>query len=292
MLRPTESTFEGLPDYPFFPHYVEVAEGLRMHYVDEGNPQDPVVLLLHGEPSWSFLYRKMIPGLVAARFRVIAPDLIGFGKSDKYVEQEAYTYQRHIDWLKQFLLVLDLQAIHLFCQDWGGLLGLRVVTELPDRFAKIVASNTGLPTGKYPPSPAFEQWLTFSQTSESFPISRVIQMGVTQTLTSEVLAAYDKPFPSEAHKGGARRFPALVPTQPDDPEAQRNLEAWKFLSTWEKPFLTIFGSKDWVTKGGEKFFIRSIPGAQGQPHDILEAGHFIQEEAGEELVQRLIPFFR
>jgi len=290
-IRTPEDRFKNLPGYDFSPNYLEVGDGLRMHYVDEGAKDTPVVLLLHGEPSWSYLYRKMIPVLVAGGFRVLAPDFIGFGKSDKLTEKTAYTYQTHIDWTTDFLQQLDLQNIHLFCQDWGGLIGFRLVTEMPDRFAKIVASNTMLPTGQHRVSDAFKSWLEFSKNSPAFDIGRVIQMGTATDLPDDVVAAYNAPFPSEEYKACARIFPSLVPITEDDPEGIKNREAWKILAQWEKPFLTIFGELDMVTKGGERVFQKLVPGTKGQAHTTLKAGHFIQEDVGEELAGLLVEFF-
>jgi len=210
IIRTPEDRFKNLPGYNFSPNYINVAEDLRMHYVDEGVKGNPVVLLLHGEPSWSYLYRKMIPVLVAGGFRVIAPDLIGFGKSDKPTNTEDYTYQAHIEWTTEFLQQLDLQGIMLFCQDWGGLIGLRLAAAMPDRFAKIVASNTMLPTGQHKVPDAFKAWLEFSKNSPAFDIGRVISMGTITDLSDEVVAAYNAPFPSDEYKAGARIFPSLV----------------------------------------------------------------------------------
>lgn len=287
-----ESRFEHLPDYPFAGHYLEVEEGLRMHYLDEGASGNPIVLLLHGEPSWSFLYRKMIPTLVQNNFRVIAPDLIGFGKSDKWIDQDQYTYQRHLDWMKNFILQLELNDMVLFCQDWGGLLGLRMVAEMPERFARIVASNTALPTGQGKTPDAFLQWREFSRTSSSFDIGKVINSGTVAELSAEVIAAYNAPFPSEEYKAGARIFPTLVPIEESETEAINNKKAWQKLMQWEKPFLTIFGDSDPIMNGAEKIFQKLIPGTQGQEHKILHAGHFIQEEKGEALAELIVEFCR
>ena len=290
-VRTPDHRFENLPDYNFSPNYMEVDDGLRLHYVDEGDPNHPTVLLLHGEPSWSYLYRKMIPILAANNFRVIAPDLIGFGKSDKPVETSDYTYQRHLDWLTTFITKLDLTHILLFCQDWGGLTGLRLATSMPDRFSMIVASNTTLPTGTITMPEVFMKWREFSQKSPDFDIGKVIDKGTVQELSEDVIAAYNAPFPSEAYKAGARIFPMLVPIEFDDPESAYNREAWKKLAQWDKPFLTLFGDQDYIMKGAEKVFQKIVPGTQGQNHEYLHAGHFIQEEKGEELAQAIIAFY-
>lgn len=289
-IRTPENRFENLEGYEFSSHYLEVEEGVRLHYLDEGNKDKPVVLLLHGEPSWSYLYRKMIP-ILSTDFRVIAPDLIGFGKSDKLVDRADYTYQKHIDWLTSLVHQLDLKNIILFCQDWGGLIGLRMVTEMEERFSMVIASNTFLPTGEFPIPDSFKKWLEFSQHSPKFNIGTVIQSGTSIPLSADIIAAYDAPFPSEEYKEGARIFPTLVPISTDNPEANNNKNAWMKLSQWKKPFLTIFGSKDDITKGAEKIFKQIVPGAKGQNHKILDAGHFIQEEKGEELAHLIIDFY-
>ncbi|MBO0930983.1 haloalkane dehalogenase [Fibrella aquatilis] len=288
ILHTPPDRFANLPGYPFTPHYLTVGKDLQLHYLDEGDPTAAPVLLLHGEPTWSYLYRKMIPILVGAGHRVIAPDLIGFGKSDKIVEAEAYSYQSHIDWLTSFIQQLDLQHITLVCQDWGGLLGLRLAAENESRFARICAANTGLPTGDQPPSEAFLQWQTFSQTIASLPIGQLISMGCTTKLPADVVAAYDAPFPDETYKTAARVFPKLVPTRPDDPAAPANRAAWQVLMQWQKPLLTCFSDHDPITAGGDKVMQKLIPGAAGQPHITLSGGHFLQEDAGEEWARRIV----
>ncbi len=282
-VRTPEERFVNLPDYPFAPRYLDI-DGLRMHYVDEKGSTGETVLMLHGEPSWSFLYRKMIPGINAAGHRCVAPDLIGFGKSDKPTERSAYTYKAHLNWLGTFIQQLDLNNITLFCQDWGGLLGLKILTEMPERFARVVTANTFLPTGDTPANDAFNQWKEFSQHSPKFNIGKVIDMATVAPLTEEVLAAYNAPFPDESFKAGARQFPALVPVTPDDPAAQPNRDAWGILQQFDKPFLTAFSDKDPIMSGLEGIFQSMIPGARGQAHTtIQDAGHFLQEEKGEEL---------
>jgi len=289
-IRTPENRFENLEGYDFSSNYMNVEEGLRLHYLDEGNKDQPVVLLLHGEPSWSYLYRKMIP-ILSTHFRVIAPDLIGFGKSDKLTNRTDYTYQKHIDWLNTLVQKLDLKNIILFCQDWGGLIGLRMITEMEERFSMVIASNTFLPTGEFPIPDSFKKWLEFSQHSPNFDIGKVIQSGTSVPLSADIIAAYNAPFPSEEYKEGARIFPTLVPINPKNPEASKNKEAWIKLSQWKKPFLTIFGSKDDITKGSERVFQKIVPGSKGQNHAVLDAGHFIQEEKGEELAQLIINFY-
>jgi haloalkane dehalogenase len=289
--RTPDERFADLPGYPFAPHYVEIddADGgvLRVHHVDEGPSDGPVVLLLHGEPSWSYLYRTMIPPLAAAGCRVIAPDLVGFGRSDKPTRMEDYTYERHVAWLTSHVIdALDLRDVTLFCQDWGGLLGLRLVAAHPDRFAAVIAANTFLPIGKTKLSDAFFAWREFSQSVEDFPVGRIIDGGCVTTLPAEVIAAYDAPYASEEAKAGARIFPTLVPATPDAPSAAENEVAMAALSLFDRPFVTAFGDSDPVTAGTEAWFQRHVAGAEGQPHVIIEGGgHFIQEDAGPELAR-------
>ncbi len=291
-LRTPDERFADLPDYDFEPHYQEV-DGLRMHYVDEGPRDAAPVLMLHGEPSWCFLYRKMIPIITAAGHRAIAPDLIGFGRSDKPAAKDDYTFQRHVDWMTSFVEQLDLQDITYFGQDWGALIGLRVAAENPDRYARIIIGNGGLPTGDRPPNEAFLRWQKFSQTAPRFDIGRLIQRATVTTLSDEVVAAYDAPFPDDSYKAGARIFPSLVPTSPDDPAAEANRKAAEVFSKWEKPVLTTFSDSDPVTKGGERFFQSRVPGAQGQPHTMIEgAGHFLQEDKGEDLAKIIVDFIK
>jgi len=289
LLRTPDERFRDLPGWSYAPRYVDV--GVRVHYVDEGPREAPPILLLHGEPSWSFLYRKMIPALVAAGHRVVAPDLVGFGRSDKPSRREDYTYARHVAWMAGVLSALDLREVTLFCQDWGGLVGLRLVAEHAGRFARVVAANTGLPTGDERVSDAFFAWQAFSQSAEVLPVGKIVQTGCARGLAPEVVAAYDAPFPDESYKAGARQFPLLVPTRPDDPASEANRAAWRALERFDRPFLTAFGDSDPVTKGADRLFQQRIPGAAGQPHVTLaRAGHFLQEDAGEELARVLVDF--
>jgi haloalkane dehalogenase len=289
-LRTPDDRFINLPGYNFAPHYVEV-DALRVHYLDEGPKNSAPVLLLHGEPSWCYLYRKMVPVLVAAGQRVIAPDLIGFGRSDKPISREDYSYQRHVDWMSAFVRELDLEEITLFGQDWGGLIGLRILTDDPDRFARVVVSNTGLSTGDHKPTEAFFRWRQYSQTTLNFHVGGIVKGACVNDLPSDVIAAYDAPFPDDSYKAGPRQFPLLVPTEPNDPASEANRKAWQILQQWKKPLLTAFSDSDPVTKGGERPFQKLVPGAQNQPHVTIKgAGHFLQEDKGEELASVVVDF--
>ena len=301
VLRTPDERFDGLPGFPFAPHYVEVPAGgadpggagpIRVHHLDEGPQDGETVLCLHGEPSWSFLYRKMVPVLTAGGLRVVAPDLVGFGRSDKPADRHDYTYARHVEWMRAALFDgLDLRDVTLVCQDWGGLIGLRLVGEHPERFRRVVVANTGLPTGEERATEAFLDWQRFSQEAPSLPIGRIVGNGTVTELTPEVVAAYDAPFPDESYKEGARQFPALVPTRPDDPASEANRQAWEVLRAFDRPFLCAFSDGDPITRGADRQFIRSVPGAAGQPHvTIAGAGHFLQEDKGEELAQVVVDF--
>jgi len=295
VLRTPDSRFENLPGYAFAAHYLSVDDGegiqLRVHYLDEGPADAPPVLLLHGEPSWSYLYRKMIPILVAAGHRVIAPDLVGFGRSDKPSKRSDYTYQRHVDWMQAVLEQLNLQQITLVCQDWGGLIGLRLVAENPQRFARLVAANTMLPTGDHNPGDAFKSWQDYSQKVPEFPAGAIINRATTTELPQAVIDAYDAPYPDESYKEGARQFPLLVPIIPTDPAAEKNRAAWVVLMKWDKPFLTAFSDSDPITAGGDKLMQKLIPGTQGQAHTtIVNGGHFLQEDQGEVLAEVVVRF--
>ncbi len=288
VLRTPDERFSDLPGFGFSPHYVNVPDGeggeLRVHYVDEGPRQAPVVLLMHGEPSWSYLYRKVISVLRDAGLRVVAPDLVGFGRSDKPASRGDYSYQRHVEWMAAWLDSLDVTAVTLVGQDWGGLIGLRLVAEDPDRFSRVVAANTFLPTGDRAPGQAFLAWQRFSQETPTFDVGRIVDGGCVSTLSAEVIAAYDAPFPTEEYKEGARQFPLLVPTSPDDPASLANRRAWEVLSRWEKPFLTAFSDSDPITRGAYRVLRESVPGCRGHDHVTIEgAGHFLQEDKGEEL---------
>jgi haloalkane dehalogenase len=296
--RTPDERFEGLPGFPFEPHYVEVeaddgSGGLRLHHLDEGPSDAPeTVLLLHGEPSWSFLYRHMIPVLADAGHRCIAPDLIGFGRSDKPVDRDDYTYQRHVDWLRDAVFdQLDLTGLTLVCQDWGGLLGLRLVAEHPERFRRVVVANTFLPTGERHPGEGFLRWRRFSQEVDDFAVGFIVSGGCATTLAPEVVAAYDAPFPDESYKAGARQFPLLVPISTDDPASAANQRAWETLRRFDRPFLCAFSDQDPVTGGADRVFLDEVPGTRGQPHTtITGGGHFLQEDRGPELAAVVADF--
>lgn len=295
VLRTPDERFEGLPDWNFEPRYQSVPSGegesLRVGYVDEGPRDAEVVLCMHGEPTWSYLYRKMIPIFTQAGLRTAAPDLIGFGRSDKPANRENYTYQRHVDWMTAWLEAVDLERITLVCQDWGSLIGLRLAAENSDRFSRIVVANGGLPTGDGgEPNEAFMNWRKFSQEVPKFEVGGLIS-GACGGLPDDTVAAYDAPFPDDSFKEGARQFPILVPISADDPAAPANRKAWEVLRRWEKPLLTAFSDGDPITAGGERVFQEQVPGARGQPHTTIEnAGHFLQEMQGEQLASVVVAF--
>jgi haloalkane dehalogenase len=292
VLRTPDDRFADLPDFPFAPHYVEV-DGLRVHHLDEGPADAPVVLLLHGEPSWSYLYRWMIPVLVDAGLRAVAIDLIGFGRSDKPAAREDYTYQSHVDWTWAAIEAIGLTDITLVCQDWGGLIGLRLVGEHPERFARVVAANTTLPTGDQHPGEAFLAWQRFSQETREFPVGSIINGGCVSELSPEVISAYDAPFPDDTYKAGARQFPTLVPTSPDDPAAEPNRAAWAGLRRFDRPFLCAFSDSDPITRGADAPLRSLVPGAAGQAHVTIDGGgHFLQEDKGRELAGVVVDFVR
>jgi haloalkane dehalogenase len=287
VLRTPDERFVGLADWDFAPSYREVTDTdgtrLRIHYVDAGPKDGAPVLLMHGEPSWSYLYRKIIPPLAAKGYRVLAPDLIGFGRSDKPADRRDYAYERHVAWMEAWLAGLDLSGITLFCQDWGGLIGLRLVAAHPERFAAVIAANTGLPIGTGF-SPGFNAWLEFSQKVPQMPIGNIVSGGTLRKLSPAEIAAYDAPFPEERYKEGARQFPVLVPVTPEHASVAENKAAWAVLETFDKPFLTAFSDSDGVTRGGEHVLQKRVPGAQGQPHVTLHGGHFLQEDSPEAIV--------
>jgi len=293
-VRTPDDRFVGLPDYDFEPHYVDIddTEGgsLRVHYIDEGDPADPIVVLMHGEPSWCYLYRNVVGPLVDAGCRVIAPDLVGFGRSDKPTQQGDHTYARHVNWMTRVLIDhLNINDAVMFGQDWGGLIGLRVVAEAPDRFAALVVANTGLPTGHGRLSDAFLQWQTFARETASFPVGAIINGGCTSDLPAEVIAAYDAPFPDDAYTAGARVLPSLVPSSPDDPASADNIAAWEVLERFERPVATAFSDADPITAGGDAPFRSRIPGAAQAPHiTIAGGGHFLQEDRPGEVAAAIL----
>ena len=288
VLRTPADRFSGLPDWPFSPEFTEIKDGsggaLRLAYYDEGPRSGRTVLLMHGEPTWSYLYRKVIAPLSANGRRVVAPDLIGFGQSDKPSERGDYTYERHVAWMSQWLVALDLKDITLFCQDWGGLIGLRLVAAFPERFAGVVISNTGLPVGEHM-SEGFANWLNFSQSIPEFPTGRIVSAGTSRGLSEAEVAAYDAPFPDESFKAGARQFPTLVPITRQHASVAENIAAWAVLEAFKKPVVLAFSDGDPVTGGGDAEFIARVPGATGQPHQTLKGGHFVQEDSPEDVVR-------
>ena len=286
VLRTPDERFAGLADWPYAPRYATLVDAdrtpLRLHFVDEGPPDGAVVLLMHGEPSWAYLYRRIIADLAARGRRVIAPDLIGFGRSDKPAARADYTYERHVAWMDQWLLQMEIGNITFFCQDWGGLIGLRLVAAHPELFAGVVAANTGLPAGTGL-SEGFKAWLDFSQSVPTFPVGFIVNGGCARTLEPPEVAAYDAPFPDESYKEGARQFPLLVPMSSKHASVAENEAAWKVLERFDKPFLTAFSDGDAVTRGGEAAFQARVPGARGQPHVTLSGGHFLQEDSPDEI---------
>jgi haloalkane dehalogenase len=283
VVRTPEDRFADVPDFAYVPRYVDVG-GLRLAYVEAGPSDGEPVLLLHGEPSWSFLYRTVMAVLAEAGLRAIAADLIGFGRSDKPADIGDHSYGRHVEWIRAFAFDrLDLRGLTLVGQDWGGLIGLRLVAEHPDRFARVVAANTGLPTGDQPMP---DVWLRFREvvrTAPTLSVSRLVQSGCQTALSEAVLGAYDAPFPDEIFTAGVRAMPGLVPTSPDDPATQANRAAWRQLSAWDKPFLVAFSDRDPITGGMAPVLKRAVPGAASIEHPVIEgAGHFLQEDAGEQ----------
>lgn len=291
-LRTPDERFVGLPGFPFEPHYATVG-GLRLHFVDEGPRDGRVVLLLHGEPTWSYLYRRMIPPLAAAGFRVVAPDFVGFGRSDKLPRVEDYSYRFHLVTMHGLLDAIGLDQIALFGQDWGGLIGLRLVAALPERFSSIVVANTALPSASLEMPEAFLRWREYSQRVPEFLAGKIVRKSCLEAIPPEVEAAYDAPFPDQSFTAGARAFPMLVPIDASDPESAENERAWKELERWRKPLLTAFSDGDPITRGGDLIFQQRVPGASGQPHTVIRgAGHFLQEERGEELARVMIDFLK
>lgn len=321
--RTADERFNNLADYPFEPNYLQIADGeggeLRLHYLDEGPADGSVVLLIHGQPVWSYLYRFMVPLLVGRGFRVIVPDLIGFGRSDKPTEVEDYTYASHVSWMSEWLTKLDLNEVTLFCQDWGSLIGLRLVTAYPERFANVVLANGGLPAGMIPPFlgkilqwiyprialvkadelgarfrvkwgvPGFLYWRKYAAESPDFSIGDVLRVSSRKALTEDEIAGYEAPFPDQSYMAGARQFPSLVPVFIDEPEVAENKAAWRVLRQFKKPFMMAFSDSDPVTKGGDKKFLEQVPGCKGVAHrTINNAGHFLQQDAPDQCVQAIL----
>lgn len=298
ILRTPDEAFSQLPDFAYPPQYEQVAAGdgsaLRMAYVQAGPADGPVTVLLHGEPSWSFLYRHMIPILADAGHRVIAPDLVGFGRSDKPAALTDYSYAAHEQWLRELLFDrLELTGVTLVCQDWGGLLGLRLVAFHPDRFDRVVAANTGFPDGEHRLPPEWWRFHDFVVRTEDLPVGFLIQGATVTDLPAAVVAAYDAPFPDARYKAGARAFPGLIPQSADDPGTPRQREAWKRLAAFDKPFLCAFSDSDPITRGGDGPLRKLIAGTAGQPHTTLAGGgHFLQEDVGPEFARLVVEFCR
>jgi haloalkane dehalogenase len=294
VLRTPDDCFADLPDFDYPPHYVDIGAGseLRVHYVAAGPADGPLVLLMHGEPTWSFLYRQVIPVLAAAGLRVIAPDLVGFGRSDKPTEVADHTYTRHVDWMRAALFDrLDLHDVTLVCHDWGGLIGLRLVADHPDRFARVIATNTGLPNGRYRMPEEWWRFRDFVVGTPDLPVGFLVSRGCRTEMTPEIIAAYDAPFPGPEFKAGPRAMPDLIPQSPDDPETPAQQRAWAALTQFDKPFLTAFSDSDPVTAGVAEPMRALIPGAAGQPHtSIAGGGHFVQEDCGPELARVIVDF--
>ena len=292
VLRTPDERFKVLPDYNFAPHYHEVEDArlgtLRLHYLDEGPEDGPVVLCLHGEPSWCYLYRKMIPVFAQAGMRVLAPDLMGFGRSDKPDERSDYSYRAHVDWITDWFRAMDVSGVTLLGQDWGGLIGLRLLTENADRFARFSLANTALPTGDTPINDAFMNWRTFSQEDPDFDTGMICNELGSGGLSEAEMDAYRAPFPSEQYKAGARQFPVLVPISPDDPAREDNLAAWQVLDSWDKPALMCFSDGDPILGEGYQVFLDRVPGTRGQPHVTLNGGHFVQNTDGPRWAQTVI----
>lgn len=294
ILRTPDSCFANLPDFAYTPRYLDLpgSDGLRMAWIEEGPADGPIALLLHGEPTWGYLYRKMIPVLVARGIRVIVPDLIGFGRSDKPAGMGDYSYAKHVQWLTAFVHARKMTNISLFCQDWGSLLGLRLVAENPQLFARTMVSNGFLPTGDRGANRAFLLWQAFARFSPFFPIGRIVNSGCVQKLSDAEIAAYDAPYPSDRFKAGARAFPRLVPIRKDDPASEANRRAWAFFEQSTLPFLCVFGRNDPILGRADKPLIEAFAGCKEQAHERIWGGHFIQEDRGAYLAGRLADFIR
>ena len=291
VLKNNPSDFEGLKEWEYKEHFYTLKTeygDMNIHYVDEGSSSENTVLLLHGEPDWGYIYRKFIDPLVAAGVRVVVPDLPGFGKSDKLSERSSYTYEKYVNWMRTWMKDLELDSITLFAQDWGGLIGLRLVTENEETFKNVVISNTALPTGDISAGKAFEDWKNYAQTVENFHAGGIIKGGTVKGLDQYVIDAYNAPFPNDSYKEAARQFPMLVPVTPDNPSSQKNREAWEVLKNWNKPFLCVFSEQDQIFNGVDKAFTKLIAGCQNQPHKTIQGGHFIQEDNPEECIEAIL----
>ena len=291
ILKNDPSDFEGLKEWEYKENFYTLKTGygdMNIHYIDEGSSSENTVLLLHGEPDWGYIYRKFIDPLVAAGVRVVVPDLPGFGKSDKLSERSSYTYEKYVNWMETWMKDLELNNITLFGQDWGGLIGLRLVAENEDMFKNVVISNTALPTGDIAAGKAFEDWKNYAQTVENFHAGGIIKGGTVKGLDQYVIDAYNAPFPDDSYKEAARQFPMLVPVTPDNPSSQKNREAWEVLKNWNKPFLCVFSEQDQIFNGVDKAFTKLIPGCQNQPHKTIQGGHFIQEDNPEECIEAIL----
>jgi len=291
ILKNDPSDFEGLKEWEYKENFYTLKTGygdMNIHYIDEGSSSENTVLLLHGEPDWGYIYRKFIDPLVAAGARVVVPDLPGFGKSDKLSERSSYTYEKYVNWMETWMKDLKLNNITLFGQDWGGLIGLRLVAENEDMFKNVVISNTALPTGDISAGKAFEDWKNYAQTVENFHAGGIIKGGTVKGLDQYVIDAYNAPFPDDSYKEAARQFPMLVPVTPDNPSSQKNREAWEVLKNWNKPFLCVFSEQDQIFNGVDKAFTKLIPGCQNQPHKTIQGGHFIQEDNPEECIEAIL----
>ena len=297
VLRTPDGRFESLPDFPFEAHYVEIGNkwgpSLRIHYLDEGSVDAPTVVMLHGEPTWSYQYRTLLPPILRAGYRVLAPDLIGFGRSDKPACTEDYTYELMVDWMGEWFDEVDPKRVTLIVHGWGGLIGLRVVANGMRRFARVIAMNTGLPTGRQAMSAEFTTWQMMARNMPVLPVGHIINGACFVDLNPEVVAAYDAPFPAEEFKSGVRALSSLMPVKPDDPGAIENRTAWRSLRRFKKPFMTAFSYLDPMTGGTEEVFKTTVPGATGQPHTRLrQAGHFVTEDRPERLNKVIGKFLR
>lgn len=297
VLRTPDECFRDLPDFDFEPRYLMLRDPglgeLRMHYVAEGSPAATTVLILHGEPAWSFMFRHTIPVLVDAGLRVVVPDLVGFGRSDKPSRQSDYSYESHVRWLTQFVTTLGLRGAVLAGHDWGGLLGLRLVTGVEGLAKGYVASNHGYPTGDMPPNEALRQWQEYAASATEFDVSAIIARACVSSLADQTLHGYDAPYPDDSFKAGARVFPALIPVRPDDPSAPAVRASREVLARSDMPFLTVYGEQDPIGGAGDAMFHSLVPGAKEQPHiRLANAGHNLPEDAGDLLGRAVADFVK